>query len=64
MFSNFYDILNKVYIDRFPKSSSLKEEKDEGETALHTQTESRDRECIRNGSGLLHKQGIITLGGM
>ena len=31
MFSNFYDILNKVYIDRFSRSFSLKEEKDGGE---------------------------------
>ena len=34
-----------------------------GENSI-TQTESHNRECIRNGSGLLHKQGIITVGGM
>lgn len=36
MLSNFSNILNKVYIDRFPRSSSLIEEKDMGgEKALY-----------------------------
>lgn len=34
MFSKFSDILNKVYIDRFPRSFSLTEE-DMGEETLH-----------------------------
>lgn len=61
MFPNFSDILKEAYADRFPRNSSLIEEKDMGNKSLH-RLRAVTEKYKRNRSDFPLEQEITALG--